>query len=275
LVGSSFGQALQFSVLFVLLEWGATILVGQVFSAAQRPAVLRGHIMAIVAVISLAALGPVSLARGYSVETGAAPARYRQFSVNPAREDAALVTPLVKDVFLRIEWDRKQQRALLYGWDIKRDHMWTVDLSPPRIGIGGLPLPSLALERSTGVLLVVTELIHISAAGDRLCWVIWVDVQSGTKIKAEELIRAPWLEPSTADLLFAGWETPPLSGDRPVTVGQGPDGSLAIEGRGFRWRLRGEGSLWAFITGDSVVVMRELRNEKFLYHIFLLPEPGS
>lgn len=275
LAGGYFGEAVRISAFFVLLEWGAIVALGRTFATTARPAVLRWHLASSLILIVLVAIAPVTLARGYRVSAGAAPIRYRRMSVDATREDAALPSPLVQDVLVRIEWDRRAEISRLAGWDIKQDRDWAVDVAPPRYSLGGLPPPSLALENGTGLVLIVTEVPHVNVAGDRACWVVWVDVRTGTKVRAETLIRAPWLDPDTAIPLLAGWQRPPLIGDRPVRVDYGPDGSLTMEGQGFKWSVRGETAFKEFIIGNDVVVMRDLSNEKYWYHIFFLPVPES
>lgn len=276
LAGGYFGEAVRISAFFVLLEWGATIVLGRAFTTTARPTVLRWHLASALILIVLVAVAaaPLTLARGYSVSAGAAPVRYRRISVDVTKGDGALPSALVKDVFVQTQWDWRTKLSRLIGLDIKQDREWAVDVAPPQLE--GFPPPSLALENGTGLVLVVTELLHVNAAGDRSCWVVWVDVQTGMKVRAETVIRAPWLNPDASAIpLEAGWQRPPLIGDRPVRVDHMPDGSLIMEGKGFKWSLRGAADFKEFIIGSDVVVMRDLRNEKYWYHIFLLPVPES
>lgn len=274
LAGGYFGEAIRISSLFVLLEWGATTALGRTFTSTARHTIPLWQLASALILIVLATAAPVSVARGYGVSAGAAPARYRRLSVDATGGASALPSALVEDVFIQVQWDYRAGLSRVAGWDIKQDGEWAIDVAHPHDRPGGLPPPSLAMENGTGLVLAITELAHANEAGDRACWVVWIDVRTGTKAKAETVARAPSLGPdASAVSLPAGWQRPPLSGDCAVRVDVGPDGSLMMEGPGFEWSLRGEAAFKKFVIGNDVVVMRDLWNEKYWYHIFLLPVP--
>lgn len=283
LAGNLFGQAVRNSAGLVVLEWAAVVALGRLFAAVTRPTVplwVVAGVPLLLAVIT--ALSSVQ-GRGYRVVAGQPPVRYWRFSEptpgSPVpmagSSKPQLVHALVDDAFIQLQSGYHPKTALavsiLKVWDIRNSAKWSMEMDPPEHYV--LPWAHLALgERED--LLVVQETGHTNEVGDEAVWVTGVDVKSATKGKSEFVLRAPWLGPdASAKPLDPVWQRPPFIGLSGVSIEVEEAGLLSIHGSGFRWDLVSDPEFTSFILGKDVVVMREVRDETYWYHVFLLPSP--
>jgi len=276
LAGASFGQAIRNSTWLVILEWGAIMVLGRFFAATRRPTVPMWWVVSALILLAAAIALPEVQGRGYRVVAGRPPVKYWSFSEPMGSAESPIA--LVDDAFslLQTGYDRKSgdDFSILKAWDIKNGKQWTMDVVPSKYM---LPWAFLALGEH-GEVLIVHETPHTNEASDRAVWVTRVDIPSATKSKPEFVVRAPWLDPdASAVLLNPAWRRPPLSGPSGVSIDADEvGGPVYIRGPGFRWDLMGDPKSMVFILGEDVVVMRETRDEKHWYHIFLLPyESGN
>lgn len=272
LAGHSFGQAVRDSAWFVLLEWGAIIVLGRLFAAVRRPTVPLWVVASALPLLAVIIAVPEVQGPSYRVVSGQPPVRYRSFSEPMGSAESP--TALVDDVFIRLQtgYDKKtgEDFSILKCWDIRNDKQWTMDVIPSQ---HMLPWAFLALGEG-GELLVVHETGQTNEVGDKAVSVTKVDIQSATKGKPEFVARAPWLDPdASAALLRPAWQRPPLSWPSGVGIDVDEAGLLSIRGPGFRWDLEGDLRSTSFIIDGDVVVMREMRDEIYWYHVFLLPPP--
>jgi hypothetical protein len=283
LAGNYAGQAIRNSAWFAILEWGGIMALGRLFTVVRRPTVpLWVVVSAPLLLAAITALSSVQ-GRGYRVVAGQPPVRYWRFS-EPTPESPIpprgsskpdVAHALLDDIFIQLQSGHHPKTSLaisiLKVWDIGNNTKWSMEMDPPEHYM--LPWAYLALgEREE--LLVVQETGHTNEAGDEAVWVTRVDVQSATKGKPEFVVRAPWLGPeASVRLLDFAWQRPPLSGRSGVSIDVDEEGLLSVRGSGFRWDLVGDPESTSFIVGEDVVVMRELQDKTYGYHVFLLPSP--
>ncbi len=273
LAGDNFGEAIPYSAWVVLLEWGAVLMLGRLFASDRRLTVPLWLVACALLFLAVVVAAPKMQGRGYQVVAGQPPVRYYRFSEPVESDESAEYPVAVLDgvfVLLRTGWDRTalKEFSVLRGFDTKNDKQWTMDVVPSTYM---LPRAHLALGEA-GELLVVQGTVHSNETGDMAVWVTEVDVHSATKGKPELVVRAPWLDPdASAALLSPEWRRPPFSRQSGVNIDVDEEGVLSIRGSGFQWNLAGDPRSVSFIVGEDVVVIRELIEETYTYHILLLP----
>ena len=210
--------------------------------------------------------------RGSLVVAGAPPVRHWRFT--EPRDSAEFPTALLDDVFIGLWWDLEgEPSTLLKGWDIKSGQRWTIDVGAPSQDV--LPWAFLALGEG-GEVLVVHEVSGSTEADNRGCWVAKVDLATATKEEAIHVDKAPWVgAEASAVLLQSGWQRPPIDNDPSGAIINADERNevLYIAGRRFRCELRGEPEDPALLIGEEVFVVREARDDNYLFHVFLIP-PG-
>ncbi len=283
--GGNLGEALNSSVLAAVIEWGvAAALVGPRFAREANPAVPSvPALLAFIAVAGLAFAPAVSFPE-FGVVDGPGPARARRFAVGHRTSQH---TALVGDILVQIRQPADGMSAQVWGWDIKRDARWRLDVDTAGTGYPCLVNPSFVGPGPGGALGVVYQLSAAGGfSGSEPYRVVWLDPSTGTPTGAEivETVAWPpipaeeqWVHPATRDPDGSGAGWPGAAGGAEparVEISRTEEpypGSLEIRGDGFLWRIgRDNGSRW-FIVSDDILVMRELLRLETWYHIWLLP----